>query len=245
MTPNCNYDRDLLVIDTETTGVEGHHVICQWGSILLDRQTLKEKSRFQTLVRINSGDAGRASPEALAIHGIPLKKLMDPNHTMKFQDLPEAIREAHGDPQGYHIYGVHIHFDTFKLARMCNKYKIEYPFPDARPISCRTYDLQAFWHAIGATLGLGWGNCALRGMARHWKIPFPEDHDALNDCEITAEVQRRVMKMIQPKGLIIPTSPECPKCKGHMLLKTNGKTGHQFWGCAKYPVCKKTRNIKQ
>lgn len=243
MTLSCNFDRDLLIVDTETTGVEDYHVICQWGSILLDRQTLQEKSRFQTLVRINAGDAGRADPAALAIHGIPLAKLMDPLHTMGFEDLAPAIYEAHGLPNSYHIYGVHVTYDIGMLRRMSRKYKVEYPFPESRPTGCRVYDLQAHWHLIGATLGKGWGNCALRQMAKGFNIAAPEEHDALGDCEISAEVERRVMEIIQPKGYVAPVSPQCPGCKGNMALKTNSKTGHQFWGCMAFPTCRKTRNI--
>jgi restriction system protein len=37
------------------------------------------------------------------------------------------------------------------------------------------------------------------------------------------------------------TSPLCPKCGANMVNRLNRKTKESFWGCAKYPVCRGTR----
>jgi DNA-binding helix-hairpin-helix protein with protein kinase domain len=41
-------------------------------------------------------------------------------------------------------------------------------------------------------------------------------------------------------------SPSCPRCGSHMVRRMAHRgrwTGHQFWGCMRYPQCRGTRNI--
>ncbi len=35
----------------------------------------------------------------------------------------------------------------------------------------------------------------------------------------------------------------CPECGREMVVRTNGTTGEQFFGCSQYPTCKGTRPI--
>ncbi|MBU2999603.1 topoisomerase DNA-binding C4 zinc finger domain-containing protein [Roseovarius nubinhibens] len=37
---------------------------------------------------------------------------------------------------------------------------------------------------------------------------------------------------------------KCPRCGGDMHQRTNRKTGQAFWGCARYPKCRGTRQIR-
>lgn len=37
--------------------------------------------------------------------------------------------------------------------------------------------------------------------------------------------------------------PSCPRCGNEMILRTNNKTGNQFWGCKSFPRCKGIRQI--
>lgn len=43
-------------------------------------------------------------------------------------------------------------------------------------------------------------------------------------------------------GMIEETT--CPECGGRMVSRKNSKTGQFFWGCAKYPECRGTRNTE-
>jgi ssDNA-binding Zn-finger/Zn-ribbon topoisomerase 1 len=36
-------------------------------------------------------------------------------------------------------------------------------------------------------------------------------------------------------------TPDCPKCSSPMILRTNSKTGSQFYGCSKFPKCTGTK----
>ncbi|GAB3352093.1 restriction endonuclease [Lysobacter tyrosinilyticus] len=40
------------------------------------------------------------------------------------------------------------------------------------------------------------------------------------------------------------TALTCPSCGGHMVHRSNRRTGESFWGCGAYPRCKGTRAIQ-
>lgn len=37
---------------------------------------------------------------------------------------------------------------------------------------------------------------------------------------------------------------QCPDCGAQMILRRNGVTHDQFWGCALYPSCTGTRRLE-
>lgn len=77
----------------------------------------------------------------------------------------------------------------------------------------------------------------LTDLAEHFKLNTRGAHRALNDCIMNQACYEHLGKMLQ-EGAV----PSCPKCGGE-LYKRNGKFG-QFYGCANYPACKYTRNIR-
>ena len=49
-----------------------------------------------------------------------------------------------------------------------------------------------------------------------------------------------------PKPSVLPAAPLCPVCSSSMILRTAKRglnLGNQFWGCAKYPVCRGRRQL--
>ena len=38
------------------------------------------------------------------------------------------------------------------------------------------------------------------------------------------------------------TTPNCPRCEGPMVPRTNSRDGTSFWGCRKFPSCRGTRD---
>ena|SRR3990167_2657501 len=237
------FDRDLLIIDTETTGLEDHHVICQWGSILLDRNTLEPKSKFGTNVLITTNDLALASPEAMTIHGIAGSLLTNPKQASPIKEVISSIKLHHGPSTNYHIYGANVHFDWLKLKKTCSRWKEEFPFSGSPPTSCRVFDIASFLHILSASLGYGWGNCGTRAMCDRFYIPYPEHHNALGDCELLTDIIRKASERLQVASGYIPrdTQPLCV-CGRAMQLRI-GKNNKRFWGCSGYAsgACKKTR----
>lgn len=39
-----------------------------------------------------------------------------------------------------------------------------------------------------------------------------------------------------------PNHTPCPDCGGAMLRRTNRASGQKFWGCARFPECRGTRD---
>lgn len=38
--------------------------------------------------------------------------------------------------------------------------------------------------------------------------------------------------------------PECPECGEDMVIRRNGQTGEQFYGCSMFPQCDGTAQIE-
>lgn len=52
------------------------------------------------------------------------------------------------------------------------------------------------------------------------------------------------MKKMLLENTIVGKCPE-PGCGGDLVVKTNGRTGHQFAGCNNYPNCNHTEDIPE
>ena len=64
-----NFGKDIVNVDLECTGSEKeYYSICEIGAALVDRNTMKIKSEFSSLVRPYRE---RFDPDAMAVHGIP------------------------------------------------------------------------------------------------------------------------------------------------------------------------------
>jgi restriction system protein len=62
------------------------------------------------------------------------------------------------------------------------------------------------------------------------------------------EVKKQSKTVLIPSVQTVPKvgNPACPVCSGKMEMRTARKrksAGTQFWGCARYPTCKGTRNL--
>ena len=199
MTLSLNYERDLLFIDTEATGlVTDHHVVCQWGSVLFDKKTLEIKSEFKTELSLSLDDVFYADKQAREIHGINLEALIDRPDLPNISMLRHMIEKHHGDASNYHVYGVHVNHDIAMLDHMALAQDTAKLFPGDAPYKCRVYSVEALWNTVGAMLSLGWGNCALRQMCKYFQIPMSDNHDALEDARSTGLVHKEVVKMIRP-----------------------------------------------
>jgi len=96
-------------------------------------------------------------------------------------------------------------------------------FYDALPPLAKTPDRTALWHEQQSRIE--------NGMLEYEALI--QDVDAVIAEEI-ARLQSEGMKMDVKKA-----GKECPACKHGVLKKRKGKNG-AFWGCSRYPDCKKT-----
>lgn len=70
------FDRDLLVFDVETTGIDPRvHQIVSIGAVLLDGTTLDTVRSMSTLVQLTPEAFARANPKAMQIHELTLGQL--------------------------------------------------------------------------------------------------------------------------------------------------------------------------
>ena len=74
------FNKDLLVLDIEATGVDfSKHELIQIAAILLDKKTLKEKKRFESFIRPRKWK--NRSAEAMAVNQITWDMVKDaPDH---------------------------------------------------------------------------------------------------------------------------------------------------------------------
>jgi restriction system protein len=70
----------------------------------------------------------------------------------------------------------------------------------------------------------------------------------LVDGSRLAEMVRSVHSAAtQPADITVGLEPSCPQCQGPMVRRTaqrGANTGKAFWGCAAYPRCKGTADIR-
>lgn len=70
--------------------------------------------------------------------------------------------------------------------------------------------------------------------------------DALLDMVLSQQVQDHEADIeASPNAALEPSAPSCPKCGSVMEARTNRRTNERFWGCANYPKCRDTRQLKK
>jgi DNA polymerase III epsilon subunit-like protein len=180
--------KDILVVDLETTGSNPLiHEVVEMGAVLLDKDTLRQVRSIQSLVRPESLD--RSEPLAMKIHGLlPDQLLQAPSASQVVSHLIDTLGH------GYTLCGWNICFDTQFLAgmfRRAGKYeeftKLDYHRLDLWSL------VQLAW-----TCGLVEEEpTSLSRICTSWGIQRQENHSALQDALISAEVLRRVVHVLE------------------------------------------------
>ena len=55
------------------------------------------------------------------------------------------------------------------------------------------------------------------------------------------QAHARIEPVLHAPGAPDTTTPDCPRCGGAMVERTNATTAARFWGCPRYPACRGTR----
>jgi len=58
---------------------------------------------------------------------------------------------------------------------------------------------------------------------------------------VPPQAEARVEPVLHAPGASDTTTPDCPRCGGPMVERTNSTTAARFWGCPRYPACRGTR----
>jgi len=183
------FDRDLLVFDVETTGVNPReHQIVSIGALLLDRTTLDPVKSMSTLVQLLPEAFARANPKSMQIHGLTLSQL-------EVAPTPAEVVTQFLDTFGADVYfcGWNVCFDTQFLRALFDQ-------------AGRLQDFDTFpYHRLDlwSLLELAW----VRGLLQAppdslsiacglFGIPRSSVHDAMEDARVSAMVLRKTVPML-------------------------------------------------
>ena len=184
-----NFNKDILVIDTELTGLDPKkHEIIQLAAILLDKKTLKEKEVFNAYVRPSKWK--QRDPESMKVNGIlwdqlkdapSLKKVLGDFNRMFGHNVIQAFYVGFNDKrfllQAYEKAKIKWQFDYHYL----ELWGLIYPFLAAKNKLTNRKKFTGF---------------EMEDLIKMFKIKIGEDqlHDALVDCRVEAEILRKVIK---------------------------------------------------
>lgn len=185
------FNKDLLLLDLEMTGTDANrHEIIQIAAILLDKKTLKEKSRFSSFIKPKHWS--RRDPEAMAICNISWEQV---KNAPTLTSVLKKFTKQFGNNLIPTNYGGNIDF-TF-LPTAYKKAKIKYPF-DYHTLNL--WPLSYIYMAKRKKLinKKRFAGFRLEDIAEdlHIKVPLNR-HDAMVDCELEAEILRKLVKALK------------------------------------------------
>ena len=192
-----SYPSHLLIIDTETTGILGNHVVLQLASVLINRHTLDEIKAFTSYVKTPLAKYNMCTDGAFKTHGITFDQVENapPWEEVK-RDFQTTYREYSFDIAGQNI----LQFDIAMLEKMEGPaFTKDLVWLQGRKRRRSRYiDLWPVFLSAGVFLDHPYGEkyASLRGIANHYNISADNKHDALEDCRITAEALRRTKNSI-------------------------------------------------
>lgn len=184
------FKKDLLLIDLECTGLEvTKHEIIQIAAILLDKKTLREKTRFSSYIKPKNW-TGRSRP-AMAVNHITWNQVKDaPNLKSVMTQFNKTF--SHDVTVTYYGGMLDIPFLNAAYKKLGKNYPFDY----------HALDLWALFYWYMSRLGKltnkkRFHGFALEDLAKHFKLAVPPGrHTALTDCLLEAEVLRKVTKAL-------------------------------------------------
>ncbi len=180
-TMQISFPKDLLVVDFESSNKDLEKAEpLQIGAVLLDKDTLEEKSFFKSFIY---NDLINASPETLAINGITSEKL---------KDAPSQKQVAE---EFLKIFGVNFTFAGWVCEKDRALFRKMMISANINPsdFDFRVYDIWVL--AFTYLLKNGYNNKPnSEEMFQTFGLPARGCHDALEDCRYAADVLRKILK---------------------------------------------------
>jgi DNA polymerase III epsilon subunit-like protein len=186
------FTRDLVIFDTETTGVDvAQHEIMQIAAIRLDKSTLQETDRFTSYCKVTRWE--NRSLESMQMTGIAEETLKDaPDMSVVLEQFERKFPQADIFLTAYNLV-----FDYVFLLDAYRKLGKTIPYDphgiDIWPLAY-FYWCQTPNHPINPNKPWGF---SLADIASMLGIrPEGKFHDALTDCRVEAEVLRLLLKKL-------------------------------------------------
>ena len=187
------FTKDLLVIDTETTGLDiAKHSLIQIAALRLDGSTLVEVDRYDTYIQLSAEELQLQDPKALEVHKIPYDSLR------AAPTLRSVLRELETRfaPEDVLLSAYNLPFDFGFLYEAYRRLGTKMPY-DFHGVDIWAFAYQ-YWCSVGHTLNpqkrLGFGLSDVAGMLG--VTATGTYHNALTDCEVEAELLRRLLARI-------------------------------------------------
>lgn len=187
------FTRDIVVFDTETTGLDiSKHEIIQIAGVLLDKYTLDEVSTFSTYIKPSNWE--ERSAEAMEVNQISYTQLESA------PILSSALKEweLHFSPNTSLLAAYNAWFDTGYLRQAYIREGKDMPY------EFHTFDIWTlaykYWcsepHTPNPRKAIGFG---LSDIASSLGIyPDGNFHGALTDARVEAEVLRKLLAKLTP-----------------------------------------------
>jgi DNA polymerase III epsilon subunit-like protein len=190
------FNKDILIVDIEASGLDAErYELIQLAAIQLDKKTLKPKQEFASYIRPKKWKT--RSRAAMAINKIKKEDLANAPELetviKKFAKLfpPSQVIFAH--------YGGVIDIDFVRQA--FRKIGRTYPY---HPYDYHFFDIWSVCYAYASLKNKlrnkkRFTGFSMEDLMKHFNIKNDERHDALADCNIEAEIFRRIMQEFKKK----------------------------------------------
>ena len=185
-----NFKKDILLVDLEMTGLDSRrHEIIQLSAVLLDKETLKEKSFFNSYIRSTKWQ--NRDLTSMKVNGIK-KEWLDAAPALSVV-LKAFDKKFPSNKVILSYYGGPLDMDFLRSAYEHNKIKWNFDY--------HYFNLWAFFYGVLAAQN-GFKNSKkftgfrLEDLMKKFAIKSSSRHDGLEDCRIEAEVLRKITKGI-------------------------------------------------
>jgi DNA polymerase III alpha subunit (gram-positive type) len=184
------FSKDLLLFDIECTGIDFRkHELIQLAAILLDKRTLKQKKSFNSFIRPEHWKSRTSA--AMKVNGITWEQVKD---APSLKSVLKDFQKKFGTNAILTQYGGVM--DITFMQEAYRKSKMRWGFD---------YHIFNFWGLFytyaakkkvlrNKTRFAGFG---LEDLMKHFRISAPPRHDALVDCQVEAEILRRIIKKVR------------------------------------------------
>ncbi len=188
-----NFKKDILLIDTEFTGLDaGKHDLIQLAAVLLDKKTLKEKQAFNTYIKPLNWK--NRDPESMAVNKISWEQLKDAPTLKQALQKFGKIFDLKNVILAYYV-GIN---DILFLSTAYKKTKLNYPF------DYHTFNIWGLFYAYLAnknrlTSKKDFAGFGLESLVKMLKIKVDKNqlHDALVDCRLEAKILRKIVSQLK------------------------------------------------